>query len=116
MLKSSWYSTFSCITSFALRPNHSGNQISIFHLEHLIESKHRLSSSFIHQVIKSVHKARNPEEHESRKTSIVHSTIDWSKYPPSAYRKRSQVRPPMQVDQDDGTVDQSEREGNCSQK
>ena len=71
---------------------------------------------FIHQVIKSVHKARNPEEHESRKTSIVHSTIDWSKYPPSAYRKRSQVRPPMQVDQDDGSVDQSEREGNCSEK
>ena len=39
-------------------------------------------------LLKSIHKVSHPEEYH-RSTSIVHKPIDWSKYPPSAFRTYS---------------------------
>ena len=63
----------------------------------------------VENVLKSVHKARHPDEHAARKSSIIHEPIDWSKYPPSAYRRPSQVRPSMVLDEEDISEDFSYR-------
>ena len=41
-------------------------------------------------MLKSIHKVAHPEEHSHRKSNIVHTPIDWSKHPPSAFRKYSE--------------------------
>ena len=57
------------------------------------EAKHlvRSFSDFIdvEDRAKSIHKVAHPEEH-SQKTSIVHTPIDWSKQPSSAFNKGSE--------------------------
>ena len=40
---------------------------------------------------KSIHKVARPEEHAQRKTSIIHTPIDWSKHPPSAFKPTSVI-------------------------
>ena len=47
--------------------------------------------------LRSIHRKTHPEETASRKTSIVHETIDWSLYPESAYRIPSQMRGKVKV-------------------
>ena len=42
----------------------------------------------VEDLLKSIHKVAHPEEHSHRKSSIVHTPIDWSKHPPSAFRKQ----------------------------
>jgi hypothetical protein len=42
----------------------------------------------VEDLLKSVHKVVHPDQHE-RKSSIVHTPIDWSQYPPSAFRNIS---------------------------
>ena len=38
----------------------------------------------VEDIVKTIHKAANPEEHENRMSNvIVHKPIDWSKHPPS---------------------------------
>ena len=44
----------------------------------------------VEDFLKSVHEVVYPEIHAERKTSIVHKTIDWSKYPRSSFRKLSE--------------------------
>ena len=65
----------------------------------------------VEDILKSVHRARNPEEYAARRrVSIVHTPVDWSKYPPSAYRKKSQVRPTIIVHDDDSSDDDVEEQ------
>ena len=61
---------------------------------------------------KSLHMVTHPvlctESHESRKTSIVHTPIDWSKYPPSAFRKFSQEHSITIKEEDEDEVNEEE--------
>ena len=43
----------------------------------------------VEDILKSIHKATNPDEYEDRKSSVIHKPIDWSKHPPSSQRKLS---------------------------
>ena len=40
----------------------------------------------VDDMVKSFHRVANPEKNKSRKSSIVHSPIDWTKYPRSSFQ------------------------------
>ena len=74
---------------------------------------------------KTIHYVTHPEQQNSRKTSIVHTPIDWSKYPPSAFRQFSEEHSvPLREnnDDDDDDIDdddddnQSFHDGNKKQR
>ena len=77
----------------------------------------------VSSVLKTIHKVAHPEEHAQRKTSVVHTPIDWSKYPPSAFRKFSEehsatIREEVEeeIERDENSEERSEatRLGNIS--
>ena len=43
----------------------------------------------VEDVLKSIHKVTHPEQHAKRRSSMVHSPVDWSKHPPAPFRKFS---------------------------
>ena len=42
----------------------------------------------VEDMLKSIHQVANPEQYSSRRSSVLHKTIDWSKHPPSAFRQQ----------------------------
>ena len=43
----------------------------------------------VEEMFKSINQVANPDKHKSIKTSVIHTTIDWAKYPRSAFRRGS---------------------------
>ena len=58
-------------------------------------------------LLKSIHKVAHPEEHQ-KNTIIVHTPIDWSKYPPSAFRRYSHDFPSTKYEDDDDENEEEE--------
>ena len=72
-------------------------------------------------MLKSLHKITHPQQHAERKSNILHPTIDWSTYPPSAFIRCSQTfaneeRSKEKQEQEDENEDEEEREQQEEQK
>ena len=63
----------------------------------------------IEDFLKSVHKVAKPEDHESRTSNIIHTTIDWSKQPSSSQKQQSSK---YSMVTDDESEDESGNIGN----
>ena len=70
----------------------------------------------VEDVVKSIHKVVHPEEYVERKSNVVHTTIDWSKYPPSAFKRCSQDVHTVKDEGEDGEVQDNEDNEDEEQK